>query len=111
VAHVLRTDGSLAIIHTHALAGGAPGLFEAVQPLYECHLGDEPDFTLPSEVDASGDVQGLETSGYFETPDVRVYDVETDHDGQSYSGLLSTFSPMLALPDDSDRSSWTISSV
>lgn len=102
-AQLLRTGGSLAIIHTHHLDGGTPGFHDATQPLYEQHLGERGNFALPSAVDVDAECLELRASNGFHEPRVRARVVEREFTSGEYADLLGTFSPMLALEPEARR--------
>jgi SAM-dependent methyltransferase len=100
-ALALRQGGSLALIwNTHYPEGSSEGFPKALDDLHRRetpHLADE---RRPPRLDRADDKAGeVESSGFFERPELRVYRFGVSHDAESYLRLFGTFSSHRALEE------------
>jgi len=100
-ARLLKPRGYLAVIYTeHISDEKGDAFFHASQPLYDRYTNSEPThtpeaFQLPKGSDLKTptiDTDLFEEKGFYVFPSTITYSAE------DYAGLLSTYSPIIALP-------------
>ncbi|HEV2360910.1 MAG TPA: class I SAM-dependent methyltransferase [Acidimicrobiales bacterium] len=103
IASLLRPGGVLALLNTHHVRGGTPGLVERSQPIYiRWGLSDDPFFQPTTAADAPllyGEIDDLPEFGPLER---WRHEEEISFTTETYVGLLQTDSVVNGA-DDTDR--------
>jgi SAM-dependent methyltransferase len=92
-ADTLKSNGTLAVISTHHIAGGTESFFTDVQELYERFMpGKIPGQTLLAANKIPEDVAEFENSSRFGEVNVSRYEWEERYSTKEYLDLLNTYS-------------------
>ncbi len=97
---LLKPGGYLAIIHTeHVSDEKGDAFFHAAQPVYKCYVPGSGDssFRLPRSNDLK---PPLIDTALFTLESFTGFPLVISYDAEGYTGLLSTYSPIIVLPDE-----------
>jgi SAM-dependent methyltransferase len=98
-ASTLRIGGTAAIIGTHHVAGGSQEFFELSQHCFERFDPATPkDLRLPPEDAIEPATSEFSASRLFTDVEDRRFAVDLAYTADTYTDLLRTYSPVLALP-------------
>jgi SAM-dependent methyltransferase len=98
---VIREGGSLALVHSHHLAGGTREFFDSSQECYRRWFTDTPEgFRLPSAATIPRDSPELDAASDLEPAVLRRYEWEQEYTSREYLDLLRTYSDHRALGDE-----------
>ncbi len=99
-AALLKPGGYLVIIHTeHVSDGNGDAFFRASQPIYDKYW--PPNGTAPFSLPSINQLQApYIDKQLFELKNFTVFPKTLTYSATEYAGLLSTYSPVIALPPD-----------
>lgn len=97
-ADALRSDGTLAVVTTHHVAGGTEEFFVRAQECYEQWDPKTPaGLRLQPAASIPADSSEFDTSGLFGRVENRRYEVDITYTRAEYLAVLSTYSGHIAL--------------
>ena len=97
---LLKSNGHLAIVHTHHISDNAGDLFfHASQPIYRKYFpkSNKPNIALPTQQEIQ---PGKLDDKLFELSCFQTYPLRIDYTAKKYTQLINTYSPTLRLPPE-----------